>query len=136
MKKVGIVSCYFKDNYGSMLQAYATKRFLDNNDIENETIRVDSNKDFKKGKKKYYLSQVTNYSFIKSKLGMIKLKFDKKINKELAKNITIRANIFTFSLISCRLLYILHLLHLQNFQTHRQIHRKTCQTGLCTHKLE
>lgn len=92
MKKVGIVSCYFKDNYGSMLQAYATKRFLDNNDIENETIRVDSNKDFKKGKKKYYLLQVTNYSFIKSKLGMIKLKFDKKINKELAKNITIRAS--------------------------------------------
>ena len=29
-KKVGIVSCYFKHNYGSMLQAYATQAVLDN----------------------------------------------------------------------------------------------------------
>ena len=35
MKKVGIVSCYFKNNYGSMLQAYATKKILDNNNIPN-----------------------------------------------------------------------------------------------------
>ena len=53
MKKVGIVSCYFKDNYGSMLQAYATKKILDNNDIPNETITIGGNKDFKKGKIKY-----------------------------------------------------------------------------------
>lgn len=90
MKKVGIVSCYFKDNYGSALQAYATKKILDNNNIPNETINIDSNKDFKKGKRKYYLSQIFNFSFIKSKLGMIKMKFDKKLNKELGKNIAIR----------------------------------------------
>lgn len=90
MKKVGIVSCYFKDNYGSMLQAYATKKVLDSNNIPNETINIDSNKDFKKGKRKYYLSQIFNFSFIKSKLGMIKMKFDKKINKELGKNIAVR----------------------------------------------
>ena len=92
MKKVGIVSCYFKDNYGSALQAYATKKILDNNNIPNETISIDSNKDFKKGKRKYYLSQIFNFSFIKSKLGMIKMKFDKKLNKELGKNIVIRTN--------------------------------------------
>lgn len=28
-KKVGIVSCYFKHNYGSMLQAYATQKILE-----------------------------------------------------------------------------------------------------------
>lgn len=89
-KKVGIVSCYFKNNYGSMLQAYATKRFLDNNNIPNETINIDGNKDFSKGKKKYYLSQVFNFSFIKSKLGMIKMKFDTKLNKKLGKNVAIR----------------------------------------------
>lgn len=38
-KKVGLVTCYFKNNYGSMLQAYATKKFLDNNQIDNETIK-------------------------------------------------------------------------------------------------
>ena len=90
MKKVGIVSCYFKNNYGSMLQAYATKKILDNNKIPNETINIDSNIDFKKGKRKYYLSQIFNFSFIKSKFGMIKLKLDKKIVKDLGKNISIR----------------------------------------------
>ena len=51
-KKVGIVSCYFKHNYGSMLQAYATQKVLDNMEIPNETINIDENIDFAKGKKK------------------------------------------------------------------------------------
>ena len=89
-KKVGIVSCYFKDNYGSMLQAYATKKILDKNEIPNETINIKYNKDFKNGKRKYYLSQITNFKFIKNKLGMVKLKIDKKLNKQLGKNIAIR----------------------------------------------
>ena len=75
-KKVAIVSCYFKHNYGSMLQAYATQKILDNMGLENETINIDENKDFSNGKKKYYMSQVFNFSFIKSKLGMIKLKIE------------------------------------------------------------
>ena len=90
MKKVGIVSCYFKDNYGSMLQSYATQKFLDKQQIPNETINIDYNKDFKRKKKKYYLSQITNFKFIKNKFGMIKLKVDKKVNKQLGKNISIR----------------------------------------------
>lgn len=89
-KKVGIVSCYFKHNYGSMLQAYATQQILDNLGIENETINIDENIDFSKGKKKYYMTQITNFTFIKSKLGMVKLKFDKKLKKDLGRNIAIR----------------------------------------------
>lgn len=89
-KKVGVVSCYFKHNYGSMLQAYATQKILDDMNIENETINIDKNVDFSNGKKKYYMGQVFNFQFIKSKLGMIKLKLDKKINKNLGKNISIR----------------------------------------------
>lgn len=89
-QKVGIVSCYFKHNYGSMLQAYATQQVLDNFQIDNETININQNIDFANGKKKYYLSQITNFTFIKSKLGMIKLKLDKKINKNLGENIAIR----------------------------------------------
>lgn len=89
-KKVGLVTCYFKHNYGSMLQAYATQKFLDNNNIPNETINIDNNIDFLKGKRKYYLSQLTNIRFINTKFGMIKLKFDKMLNKKLAKNISVR----------------------------------------------
>lgn len=89
-KKVGIVSCYFKNNYGSMLQAYATQKFLDDNNIPNETIDISDLIDFKKGKKKYYMSQITNFDFVKTKLGMIKLKGYQKINKNLGKNFRIR----------------------------------------------
>ncbi len=92
MRRVGIVSCYFKTNYGSMLQAYATQKILDKMKIPNETINIDENIDFLNGKKKYYMSQITNIPFIKSKLGMVKLKIDKKINKDLENNIRIRDN--------------------------------------------
>lgn len=90
MKKVAIVSCYFKHNYGSMLQSYATQKILDDMKIENETINVDKNVDFLKGKKKYYISQVLNFNFIKTKFGMVKLKIDKKLNKDLRNNIAVR----------------------------------------------
>ena len=90
MKKIGIVSCYFKDYYGSMLQAYATQKVLDNMGLENETFNIKGNIDFAKGKKKYYKSQIFNYSFIKSKFGMAWLKIYKKLNKDLGKNINIR----------------------------------------------
>lgn len=90
MKKVGIVSCYFKHNYGSVLQAYATQALLDKLGIENETINIDENKDFSKGKKRYYLSQLFNIPFLKSKFGMIKFKVDKIFKKDLKRNISIR----------------------------------------------
>lgn len=73
-----------------MLQAYATKRILDIYHIENETIMIDDNIDFKKGKRKYYIRQIFNFKFMKTKFGMIKLKFDKKLVKNLGNNIRIR----------------------------------------------
>lgn len=88
--KIGIVSCYFKHNYGSMLQAYATQKVLDNMGLENETFNITENIDFKKGKSKYYKSQVFDFKFIKSKFGMIKLKIDKKIHRKLGNNIATR----------------------------------------------
>lgn len=94
-KKVGIVSCYFKKNYGSMLQAYATQKILDDNQIENETIDISDLVDFKKGKRKYYLTQVTNFGFIKTKFGMVKLKAQQKLNKKLGENFRIRNKKFT-----------------------------------------
>ena len=94
MKKVALATCYFKNNYGSALQAYATQKFLDLNNIPNETIDVSKNKDFASGKKKYYAAQLFNFSFVKTKIGMIKFKFYKKINKNLGKNVAIRNKYF------------------------------------------
>ncbi len=91
-KKVGIVSCYFKHNYGSMLQAYATQKILEDFGIPNETINLQKlNQEISKGKRKYYMSQIFNFSFIKAKMGMIKLKlYCKLANGALGKNIKIR----------------------------------------------
>lgn len=90
--KVGIVSCYFKHNYGSMLQAYATQKILDDWKIPNETINLEKiEAEIAKGKRKYYRSQLFNFSLIKAKLGMVKLKlYCKFANGELGKNIQIR----------------------------------------------
>jgi len=90
MEKVAIVSCYFKNNYGSQLQAFATQKAIEKLGYETETIDIKKNVDFANGKKKYYASQVLNFNFIKTKLGMLKLKMYKKMNKKLARNISIR----------------------------------------------
>ena len=86
MKKTYVVSCYFKHNYGSMLQAYATQYFLDSHHIENETINISQLKDFSKGKKKYYLSQLFNFRLFRAKRGMIKLRIKRKFNRKLKAN--------------------------------------------------
>ena len=90
MKKVGVVSCYFKNNYGSILQAYATRKFLDENNIPNETVNVSQLADFSKGKRKFYISQAANFRFLKTKSGMIKLKGYTRINRRLKKNFAVR----------------------------------------------
>lgn len=94
-QKVAIASCYFKKNYGSQLQAYATQKILNELNVENKTIDISKNIDFKNGKKKYYINQIFNYNFIKTKFGMIKLKFDKIINPKLKSNIQIRNEKFS-----------------------------------------
>ena len=94
MKKIGIVSCYFKNNYGSMLQAYATKKVLDNLTLENETFNIDKNQDFENGKKKFYKTQIFNFTFLKSKFGMVWLKIYKKLNKKLGNNVNKREQKF------------------------------------------
>ena len=94
MKKVGIASCYFKENYGSVLQAYATQKVLDNLGLDNETFNIDKNIDFKNGKKKFYKSQIVNFAFLKSKFGMVWIKIYKRLNKTLGKNLKQRKEKF------------------------------------------
>lgn len=54
-EKIGIVSCYFQHNYGSMLQAYAMQLALDKTGYENETIDISGfNSEIKKAKLLYF----------------------------------------------------------------------------------
>lgn len=81
-KKVGIVSCYFQHNYGSMLQAYATQMALDKLNIENETIDISGfNNEIKKAKLKYFIKASLSSDILFSKIGMAKNVLIKKFSK-------------------------------------------------------
>lgn len=96
MKKVGIVSCYFQHNYGSMLQAYATQKALDKLNVENETINIEGfNGEIKKAKIKYFIKASLTSDILVSKLGMAKNVLRKKLSKnEYAELSKVRAKKF------------------------------------------
>jgi len=82
MKKVGIVSCYFQHNYGSILQAYATQMALDKLGIENETINVSGfNGEIKKAKIKYFIKASLTSDILHSKFGMAKSVLIKRFSR-------------------------------------------------------
>ncbi len=82
MKKIAIVSCYFKHNYGSMLQAYATQKALDKLGYENETINISGfDSELKKEKIKYFIKAAITSDILISKIGMAKSVLYKKLVK-------------------------------------------------------
>ena len=50
--KLGIVSCYFIDNYGSILQSYATQEYLRSREIDCNTVSIEKLKPYLSSKKK------------------------------------------------------------------------------------
>ena len=79
--KLGIVSCYFIDNYGSVLQSYATQEYLRSRKIDCDTVSVEKLKPYLSSKKKhYYMRSLLNPGLFLSKYPMFKLKFLQKIN--------------------------------------------------------
>ena len=79
--KIGIVSCYFINNYGSILQAYALQEYFRTKGIECDTISVEELKSYLDAKKKqYYFRNIHKAGLLFSKLPMIYLKLLQKIN--------------------------------------------------------
>ena len=79
--KLGIVSCYFINNYGSILQAYALQEYFSARGIECDTISVEELKSYLDIKKKqYYLYNIHKLGLMSSKLPMLYLKVLQKIN--------------------------------------------------------
>nr|WP_304358181.1 polysaccharide pyruvyl transferase family protein [Clostridium paraputrificum] len=96
MKKVAIVSCYFMKNYGSVLQAYATQKILDEFRVENETICIEGLQDkIKKQKIRYFLSKINDIDVIFNKLTFLKHSLAVKFNiNDLKNNMRVRNNAF------------------------------------------
>lgn len=93
MKKVGIVSCYFQHNYGSMLQAFATQMALDKLGYENETIDISGfNGEIKKAKMLYFAKASLTSDILLSKLGMATNVLRRKLSRGTYGNNTVIRN--------------------------------------------
>lgn len=81
MMKIAIISCYFIDNYGSILQSYATQKYLTNQNLDCQTVSIEKLRPFlNSAKKRYYLNNIFNFGLLMSKFPMIKLKLLEKFN--------------------------------------------------------
>lgn len=90
MKKIGIVSCYYVKNYGSMLQAYAVQKILENRQIDCENIQYVKKRDLL-----LYTKKILNKNIRKVQLKNLKKKIIGKIKyNELGKNFKKRDNKF------------------------------------------
>ena len=91
MKKIGIASCYFKHNYGSMLQAYATQWALDRLKLRNETLDISGILgEISHGKRKYYLRNLFNVEMYNAKKGFIRHMVQRKLDQRFAERISQR----------------------------------------------
>lgn len=96
MKKVGLVTCYFQHNYGSMLQAYATQMILDKLKIDNETINiVGFQSEIRNAKIKYFIKASLTSDILIEKIGMAKNVVIKRFGQsEYVKNSKVRSEAF------------------------------------------
>ena len=83
--KIGIVSCYFINNYGSILQAYALQEYFGTKGIECDTVSVEGLKPYLDAQKRqYYFHNIHKAGLIFSKLPMIYLKALRKSITEIS----------------------------------------------------
>ena len=89
MNKIGIVSCYYVKNYGSMLQAYAVQKMLDNMNIENENLVYVKSKNPKQ-LVSYARRLLFDSNIRKTKLKILKKKIYSEIHKKYKENFKTR----------------------------------------------
>lgn len=78
--KIAVVSCWFINNYGSILQSFATERYFADKGFTCHTISVKGLKPYLNSqKKKYYLKNIYKFSLLSSKYPQAKLAFLRKV---------------------------------------------------------
>ena len=93
--KVALAINYDYHDYGGMLQAFATQRFLEKQGIESDAINFDNVKgDISRRKWKYFLSNMMDISIVKEKSRLIEKKIRQKTNARLKAQMTERDNAF------------------------------------------
>lgn len=86
-----IASCYYQENYGSKLQAYATQAFLDKIDVDNMTINYSGmRKHMNSMKIRYYIKNIAKTDAFAAQLKRYTFKLRIKGKKSLENNIMLR----------------------------------------------
>lgn len=82
MKKIGLVICYFHENYGSMLQAYATQHIFDRLGLPNEAVYCrDPHMYMTMPKWSYYFHKITSRDVLIDKIRRSRGKFVNRLLK-------------------------------------------------------
>lgn len=93
--KVALAINYDYHDYGGMLQAFATQRYLEKQGIESDAINFDNVKgDISRRKWKYFLSNIMDISIVKEKSRLIEKKIRQKTNARLKSQMAERDNSF------------------------------------------
>lgn len=94
MKPIGLVTCYFHHNYGSMLQAYATEMIMQQMGLPFQTIACKAPINYMQENKILYIVKKLLIADWKMRLGKMKIERAKKENPMFAKNWEIRNKAF------------------------------------------
>lgn len=95
MNKIGIVSCIYQNNYGSLLQSYATKEVLTSLGFECDFINYKSLKYVNKRKRRYFARQIFRIGYLKNKIPMFLQRiYIRTIKNTYTKNIKERYRAF------------------------------------------
>lgn len=86
MKPIGLVTCYFHHNYGSMLQAYATEMIMQQMGLPFQTIACKAPINYMQENKILYIIKKLLIADWKMHLGKMKIERAKKENPMFAKN--------------------------------------------------
>jgi len=93
--KIGIVSCYFHHNYGSMLQAFATQEIVSKLGFENVTFRTLTPISYMtQPRSRYYIHKFANFDLVKIKIQQFKNTAIANKDEDFVKNNKFRSDCF------------------------------------------
>ncbi len=94
-KRVAIASCHDKINFGSVLQAYATQRALEDMGVEALTIdKRGLGKAISKGRNSYYLEHLLDAELYRAKLGFVGHRLKQRADKPFGEKMAARKAAF------------------------------------------
>lgn len=94
MKPVGLVTCYFHHNYGSMLQAYATEMIMQQIGLPYQTVACRAPIDYMVENKLLYILKKLLIGDWNMWIGKMKIMHEKRRNLTFAKKWALRDNAF------------------------------------------